>query len=552
MKNATRVTLKAMIAAKRKACPVCADNANTIVYATKGGTYYHSFAGCSGMKNATAGSQAKAIAAGYKRCPNCWSTTASTSGSAVTAGLTGRTTSVAVSRKATANNTYVYATRGGSYYHSKKNCSGMKDASRVTLATAIKAGKRACPTCASAANRYVYSTKDGKYYHAASVCKDTGMKSGTRRTLAQALMLNQTACPKCISARSTSALNRGSTVASDAEKKALAASKAKAKAAAKAAAQAKARAAAKAKYLAALKKLARRKVASFDAGASGVKVYVTVNGKTYHTRSSCSGSKYQRRVTLETAMNYGYTACPKCAGKANRTVYATKGGKYYHLNKKDAGIGAVKGTLSVALACGYKACPYCVTKTKKLKKVANYRVGTSGIKVYTTHSNKYYHARANCSGMKRASRISLESALNYGKKACPVCLSSANHKVYVVKGDKHYHRYKAHAGKGARAVTLAAAKAAGLKACQNCVALSTGSKTPKNGGTKGAPVSKVKYSAPSSTKVYINAATANNYYHRKSSCSKAKFSGGTKVTLKYVLDWGYKPCPYCAPPTSIS
>ena len=30
------------------------------------------------------------------------------------------------------------------------------------------------------------------------------------------------------------------------------------------------------------------------------------------------------------------------------------------------------------------------------------------------------------------------------------------------------------------------------------------------------------------------------------------FSGGTKVTLRYVLDWGYKACPFCTPPTKIS
>jgi hypothetical protein len=29
-------------------------------------------------------------------------------------------------------------------------------------------------------------------------------------------------------------------------------------------------------------------------------------------------------------------------------------------------------------------------------------------------------------------------------------------------------------------------------------------------------------------------------------------SGGTKITLQYAKDWGYKACPYCNPPTSVA
>ena len=101
---------------------------------------------------------------------------------------------------ATAENTDVYATRDGTWYHLKDNCSGMKNATRVPLKTAINAGKTACPTCATAANRVVYSTQGGKYYHAAATCDASGMKNGVQRTLAQALMLNQTACPQCLGA----------------------------------------------------------------------------------------------------------------------------------------------------------------------------------------------------------------------------------------------------------------------------------------------------------------------------------------------------------------
>ena len=58
-----------------------------------------------------------------------------------------------------------------------------------------------------------------------------------------------------------------------------------------------------------------------------------------------------------------------------------------------------------------------------------------------------------------------------------------------------------------------------------------------------------EYPAAADSSVYIELGTANNYYHKSAKCSKAKFSGGTKVTLKYALDWDYKACPYCQPPT---
>ena len=511
MKNASRVTLRSMLLANRKPCPVCASLANTKVYATKGGTYYHSYATCSDMKNASSGTLAQAIAAGYKKCPKCWGSKATGTTSSSASSSSGSSSSKASAAKstATASNTYVYATREGTYYHTKSNCSGMNGASRITLKTAISAGKKACPTCAAAANYTVYSTKDGKYYHRASSCEKSGMKKGTKRTLAEALMMNQTACPDCMTASAAKA------AASSASSSAAAAS------------------------------------STFKSGTSGIRVYATLSGKYYHVNRSCAGSGASR-VTLETALNYGKKACPKCASSANRTVYATRGGKYYHYSKSDAGSGAKRGTLAAALAYGFDPCPNCVTRTSGSAAKTTFKSGTSGIKVYATLSSKYYHSKADCSGLTDAKRVTLETALNYGKKACPVCLSAANTKVYARSGDKYYHYFKAHAGSGATAGTIAAALAYGLKACPQCTTVDTGSQTVNNGGSVGAPVSTNQYAASADSVVYIDPGSANNYYHKGSKCGSAGFSGGTKVTLQYVKDWGYKACPYCQPPTSIA
>ena len=596
MKDAQLYTLKSMLLAGKKACPVCASSANTQVYAVKGGKYYHSYATCSGMKNATAGTLADALAAGYKRCPDCWgetttdgrttttttkdgtttttttkngktttttttkdgTTTTSTTKNGTTTTSGGTTRASAAASKATASNTYVYATRQGSYYHLNSTCGGMTGASRISLKTAVKAGKKACPTCASAAKRTVYSTKNGDHYHAASVCAASGMKNGTKRTLAEALMLGQTACPHCLSSkRAAEAATETAKSYNEQLKKAAAAAQAAAEKASKTKSTADKVAAAKA---AAAKAAAQAKVATatrpstYKSGKSGVRVYATVTGKYYHTRSGCSNlSGTPSRVTLETALNYGKKACPVCASAATRKVYATRGGKYYHYSKADAGSGARQGTLASALAYGLDPCPNCVTRSARpAERTGDYKAGTSGIKVYATAGSKYYHSRAHCSGLTGATRVSLETALNYGKKACPVCMGVASLKVYAAPGDKYYHFIKSHAGSGATAGTLARAKAMGLKACPDCSKLSAGSESPENGGTEGAPVSIQLYSADADSTVYVDPGTINTYYHRASTCSAVHFKGGTGVSLQFAVDWGYKACPYCQPPTSVN
>jgi hypothetical protein len=441
---------------------------------------------------------------------------------------------------ATASNTYVYATKSGAYYHLNSTCSGMKNASRITLKQAVNAGKTPCPTCASSAKRTVYSNTGGKYYHAASVCKKSGMKKGTPKTLAQALMEGQTACKYCIG-------NSVSTAA--------------AKAAAKAAAQS-----ATEQEKAALKKAAAKLVNShtYQTGKSGIMVYARADNKYFHRLSNCSGMSKASRITLETAMNYGKTACPTCCSAARRTVYATKGGKYYHYSKTHAGSGSSSGSLASALAYGYKACPYCVTKTKTLASTNTYKSGTSGIKVYATASGKYYHSKANCGGQKNASYITLETAMNYGKKPCPTCMATASRKVYSSSSDSYYHYYKAHAGASAKAGTLAQARALGKKLCPQCskaaaagitvsqagVTLAASDTTPAS--YSSAISSTDHYSAPADTTVYVDLGGKYYfYYHKSSRCSKTNMTSGSKITLQYARDWGYKACPFCNPPTSV-
>ena len=488
MKGAKRVPLATMLQTNRKACPVCASSANTVVYATGDGAYFHSYATCSGMKNAASGTMAQAMALGKVQCPVCWSS----NGKAVTTGAT-----------ASSTGTMVYATQEGTYYHTNSSCSGMKNASRIDLAVAVRYGKVACPTCASAATRSVYSTNSGDYYHVKSDC--SGMKKATKRTLQDALLLGQSSCPVCIGNNSTTSSKKpGNTTntVSNVQQHTISAS------------------------------------GTYQAGSSGVKVYATASDKHYHAYKQHAGSG-AIKVSLETAMNYNKTACPTCMKAAATTVYAVRGGRYYHTSKKCAGTGAVSGKLDAALAYGLDACPVCVTRTKKVTNSNTYKSGKSGLKVWSTMSGKYFHTSKSCAGAG-ASQVTLEVALNYGKTACPNCAASASKTVYSTGSDKYYHSSRKHAGKNSASGTWAVALAMGKKACPVCI-----------GGSEAVEESDIKYSAAADTMVYIDTGSTMFYYHKGNRCSDAGFSGGTGVSLEFVVGWGFHACPYCNPPTSV-
>ena len=254
-------------------------------------------------------------------------------------------------------------------------------------------------------------------------------------------------------------------------------------------------------------------------------------------------------VTLETALNYGKTACPTCLSSGNRTVYATRNGRYYHYSRSCAGSGAVSGTLGEAVAYGLDPCPYCVSGNSSGNESSTntYTPGTSGIRVYATINGRYFHQTATCSGMRNASLVTLETALNYGKTACPTCLNSGNRTVYATRNSTTYHYSDSceRLGSGALAGTLAQARALGLSPCRTCVqSASTG------GGGTGTDPSE-EYSASADSSVYINLTSTTYYYHTSSRCSATGMTSGTRVTLQYAKDWGYRACPYCNPPTSI-
>ena len=73
----------------------------------------------------------------------------------------------------------------------------MQDPSYISLLTALKNGKIACPTCCRVAGNVVYCTEGGKWFHVDADCQ--GMENAQRTYVALALVMGKTPCPECLS-----------------------------------------------------------------------------------------------------------------------------------------------------------------------------------------------------------------------------------------------------------------------------------------------------------------------------------------------------------------
>lgn len=154
-------------------------------------------------------------------------------------------------------------------------------------------------------------------------------------------------------------------------------------------------------------------------------------------------------------------------GTTTTFTYSTRNKKVATVSSKGLVKGIKKGSTKISV------------KTKNgLKKsfevqvgnAGTYKSGTSGVRVYASPSDAFYHTKNSCSkivgGVVGAT---LETALNYGKKPCPECATSAMRTVYVGKDGNYYHYSQKHAGTGAKKGTLAVALALGYDPCKTCV-----------------------------------------------------------------------------------
>lgn len=438
MKNAQVYTLNQAKKEGKTPCPTCIGK----YYCTDTGKYYHVDRNCSGMSGAHLTTAKAAEAAGKTKCPECQA-------------KYGKKT-------ATTSSATYYSTAKGKYYHKDKTCQGMKGATKVTQAIVKKRNQTACPVCigstTTASSGQYYATRTGTYYHTKSNC--SGMKGATKISLATAKKYGKKACPVCVAAAKTAATDTSATY------------------------------------------------------------YATSAGKYYHKTSTCSGMKNAKKVTRATAEKNGKTACPVCLKDMATYVYGTSAGKYYHKTSTCSGMkNAKRITLAAAKKSGKTACPTCYKSAAAKDAV-----------YYATSAGKYYHVKANCSGMKNASKVSLATATARGKTACPVCLGKSTTYYYATRQGKYYHTKSNCSGmSGASKVTLAAAQSAGKDPCPVCVKKASATAT------------------PAANKVYCYASTGSKYYHKQQGCSGLK--NLKKVLLSTAKNRGKTACPVCVTKT---
>ena len=486
MSGASQVTLLKAIQSGKPACSECLSYLNSYVYCTSGGTYYHSASTTCGMKNGTKVTLSAALVLGKKKCPDC-----------IDESLYENKKEEAQSSANVTGEIMVYATSNGSWYHTDQTCGGMKNASRVTLKAALKAGRPACPVCCPAAEKTVYAAENSKYYHSYAGC--SSLKNPVSGTLAQALTYNLTACPKCWNSNGEAVKNEDTSAANKGDD------------------------------------------ANNSSAYSGIFVYATETGSRYHANKSCSAADDGMvKVLLEQAIDDGKKPCSTCASYADDTVYGVSGNKYFHKTSNCSGItGAKKGTVVEALLIGLKACPICfteediVTEESTTPTTNKFKSGKSGIDVYATYEGRYYHINRLCSGISGTPvEVSLETALNNDKSACPICSSSADRTVYGTTDGKYYHYSSGCAGDSATKANLDVALAYGFKACPNCVT--------KSDATEKLP-SEYK-EGTSGIKVY--ALATDDEYHTRSDCGG--MANAQYVPLEKVLNLGYSACDECA------
>ena len=144
-------------------------------------------------------------------------------------------------------------------------------------------------------------------------------------------------------------------------------------------------------------------------------VYSTKGGKFYHSDWSCSGMLGASPRGIAEAEKLGQAACPICMAE-EPTVWTTRAGAYYHDAENCSGMRySVSMPEAEAMESGRRLCPVCQAS----------RVRALPADFYSTVGGVYYHADPGCSGMLGAVKRSAEELKKLGQKPCPICVKDS-------------------------------------------------------------------------------------------------------------------------------
>ena len=161
-------------------------------------------------------------------------------------------------------------------------------------------------------------------------------------------------------------------------------------------------------------------------------------------------------------------------------VFIVDGTPWYHQSE---GCQAIPGGVetnriarNTAVERSLLACPYCLASQYSdglwdLVFVTGATEDRSGMKVYCSAYNAFFHTKADCSDLgSDAQEVGLKEALLMGKTACETCCPDAGHEVFCTVDGTYYHVEEECSGmRNASKVPYAEARVLGKKRCPVCI-----------------------------------------------------------------------------------
>lgn len=291
----------------------------------------------------------------------------------------------------------------GLSYHLAKNCGDMEGATAVTMLPGDSSCQVGCLVCA-AGGIPVWTTENGALYHWDEHC--SGMINAKQIMQSEALAVHKQMCSICFGTHSVD----GATVvfSTEDENDEIVWIKCEDGAIYYHSDEFCAN------YLTVAEARSSMKTACEICGAEGLDDVARVwfdTDKHYHAEQYCSERTKAEACDIVAAEAQGRKPCVLCIGQEeyyqNGNVWFTENGMFYHTQEHCSGMeNAHAAEVTEALAVGMEPCPTC---TKQFSEV------------WAAESGAYYHLDAECSGLEGASKLTGSEAAQRGLRLCPQC-----------------------------------------------------------------------------------------------------------------------------------
>ncbi len=233
-------------------------------------------------------------------------------------------------------------------------------------------------------------------------------------------------------------------------------------------------------------------------------------------------------------------------------VYTVDGTPFYHQSADcqfiPAGTEPNRIARNSAVEQSLLACPYCQASQYSdglwdMVFINDATEDRSGMKVYCSAYNTYFHTKPNCSDLGGdAQEVGLKEALLMGRAACEKCCPDAGREVFCTLDGTYYHVQEDCSGmRNASKVTYAEARVTGKKRCPTCI----GGVDETEAAADAAVAEAAGQAEAAAGGYYVYATPNGSYYHVNSTCSGMR--DAQQVLLSDMLAQKRPACPVCCP-----